>query len=253
MSITCHVLPYEIAEGPANMALDETLLESVSSGTEVAYLRSYGWLSPTLSLGYFQRLAEAEPRWHEVPLVRRATGGGAIWHHRELTYAVVLPSRHPHARPSKGLYRIVHAAIADVLREQGVDAQRRKGHETEPAQPGQSSQSRPFLCFTDRDPEDIVSGGFKIVGSAQRRRAGAILQHGSILLKACERTPELRGACDLAEVSPDPGFWVDRVQLRIAQALGLKTLPCEPIPAVRRRAWELEYQIYRNAAWTRRR
>ena len=55
----CHVYPYEIADGPANMALDEALLDVVSAaGKPRAVLRTYGWSEPTLSLGYFQRLAE---------------------------------------------------------------------------------------------------------------------------------------------------------------------------------------------------
>ena len=72
--------------GPAGTALpsEETL----------RHLRAYGWSDATLSLGYFQHLAELERRaaLEFVPRVRRATGGGAIWHHHELTYALVLPS-----------------------------------------------------------------------------------------------------------------------------------------------------------------
>ena len=104
VTITCQILPYEIASGPANMALDEALLDRVSAQPEFAYLRMYGWTVPTLSLGYFQHLAQAraEPRWRSVPLVRRATGGGAIWHHHELTYALALPARHPQAQAEHG-------------------------------------------------------------------------------------------------------------------------------------------------------
>ena len=74
------------------MALDEALLERSAGGAGTAFLRTYGWTTPTLSLGYFQRLAEvqADPRFRSVPLVRRLTGGGAIWHHHEVTYALVV-------------------------------------------------------------------------------------------------------------------------------------------------------------------
>ena len=54
MRLTCRVLPYEASDGPANMALDEALLDAVAAGAESAYLRTYGWTEPTLSLGYFQ-------------------------------------------------------------------------------------------------------------------------------------------------------------------------------------------------------
>jgi lipoate-protein ligase A len=93
VTIPCYQIPYAIAGGPANMALDEALLEWVAGRSDAVFLRTYGWLEPTLTLGYFQSLSEAlaEPRWQWVPLVRRATGGGAIWHDYELTYAVALP------------------------------------------------------------------------------------------------------------------------------------------------------------------
>jgi lipoate-protein ligase A len=109
------------------------------------------------------------------------------------------------------------------------------------------------LCFADRDPEDIVNSGFKVVGSAQRRRAGAILQHGSLLLKQSDRTPELLGVCDLAGVSQDPRFWSGLVQEKIARALELQPVACDLPAAVSRRAAELEENVYRVAAWTGRR
>jgi lipoyl(octanoyl) transferase len=248
---TCRILPYEIAEGAANMALDEALLELVARVGDVAYLRTYGWAVPTLSLGYFQHLAEAgaEPRWRGVPLVRRSTGGGAIWHHHELTYALAVPARHPLARPHPALYRAVHSAVAETLREEGVDA-RRRCH-LDPA--SETAAQRPFLCFTDRDPEDIVSGDIKIVGSAQRRRAGAVLQHGSVLLKRSTTAPELAGVCDLADVPGDPAFWSNRILQRIPVALGLKPV-CHELPAeARERAGELKRTTYGDPAWTLRR
>src|SRR5271157_5493692 len=84
-----------------------------------------------------------------------------------------------------------------------------------PHRAAERSPRRSFLCFTDPDPEDIMASGFKVVGSAQRRRSGAILQHGSLLLKQSDRTPELLGVCDLAGVSQDPRFWSGLVQEKI--------------------------------------
>jgi lipoate-protein ligase A len=253
VTIPCRLLPFVIDSGPANMAFDEALLEQAADRGDVAYLRTYGWFEPTLSLGYFQHLAEveAESRWRSVPVVRRPTGGGAIWHHHELTYALVLPSKHSRARPHTDLYQSVHSAIANGLRQQGVEAHRRG--EPEHAEARARMWHRHFLCFTDRDPEDIVSSGYKVVGSAQRRRAGAILQHGSILLRHSQRTPELPGICDLAEVGDDPGFWSDQILEAISAALGLMPVPCEPPTRVRYRAVELEQSVYRSAAWTGRR
>ena len=89
---------------------------------------------------------------------------------------------------------------------------------------GSGEQKRPLLCFTDTDPEDIVSGDFKIVGSAQRRRGGAVLQHGSLLLARSCRTPELLGICDVADESARTHNWSNRLLDCIPAALGLDAL-----------------------------
>jgi lipoate-protein ligase A len=253
VTISCQLLPFTIDTGPANMACDEAFLELAASRGDLAFLRTYGWSEPTLSLGYFQPFAESQrdARWRGVSLVRRATGGGAIWHEHELTYAAVLPDRHPLARPHTALYRSLHSAILQTLRERGIDATRRG--EADPSIPDDRSRKRPFLCFTDHDPEDIVCKGFKVVGSAQRRRAGAILQHGSILLRRADRTPELHGICDLSEADSDPSVWSVTVLDQIRTALGLAVGSGDLPEGVARRARELEESIYRNEAWTLRR
>jgi len=246
--MTCHLLPYEQGDGPANMALDEALLDFVAAGDEAAFLRTYGWTVPTLSLGYFQHLAQAraEPRWREVPTVRRCSGGGAIWHHHELTYAVVVPASHPLARPSTGLYRAVHTAIADTLESLDVRASLRG----DAVDSRNCERRRPLLCFTDTNPEDIVTYGIKIAGSAQRRRGGAVLQHGSVLLARSCRTPELLGICDVADLPAEPLDWSERLLERIPDALGLHPLAVRVPDEVRVRATELERIRYRDPAWT---
>jgi lipoate-protein ligase A len=251
----CFALPYEEGDGPANMALDEALLEHFIDQRERAYVRVYGWTTPTLSLGYFQSLAEAraDERWRSVALVRRASGGGAIWHEHELTYALALRGGHPLARQRTALYRTVHAAIGAILRERGLNVERRQDREAAPPGDGDRRAGRPFLCFSDHDPEDLVCGGFKVVGSAQRRRAGAILQHGSILLRTSGKTPEHRGICDFMPTSSDPLDWSDQVQEQIAQALELVRVPCDPPADLRRRSREIEGSIYRQSGWTNRR
>jgi lipoate-protein ligase A len=244
----CGILPYAAADGPANMAWDEALLDAAAHGGEAAYLRCYGWTVPTLSLGYFQRLAEirADPRWQTVPIVRRLTGGGAIWHHREVTYALAVPASHEQTRPNTALYRAVHAAIAAVLAEAGVPA-RRRGDGTPASWAG---RNRPALCFTDRDAEDIVIHAYKLVGSAQRRRLGAILQQGSLLLARSDRVPELRGVCDVADVPNSPEHWSGLLTVRIPRALDLDP-ETGAVPAeIRHRASEWERTRYRNPAWT---
>jgi lipoate-protein ligase A len=245
----CQIFPYRTADGPTNMALDEALLDAVAADPTSAMLRTYGWSVPTLSLGYFQALAEveADPRWHGLPIVRRSTGGGAIWHHHEVTYTLVVPSNHPLARPHVALYQSVHSALAALLRTRGIDARRRG-----PAHPA-GGGGRPLLCFTDRDPEDLVVDGIKIVGSAQRRRAGAILQHGSLLLGRSDITPELPGAADLGAISTDPLDWAEAIEAGLTIALDLDPSRAELPAAIRGRAADLERDVYRNPSWNARR
>ncbi len=230
------------------MALDEALLDAACTGQPRILLRTYGWSVPTLSLGYFQGLdlVRADSRWSSVAIVRRLTGGGAIWHHHELTYALAVPREHPLARPSTQLYRAVHAAIVGGLVEFGVRADRRG--EVFPL--AGCERSRPLLCFTDRSAEDILLDGTKIVGSAQRRRRGAVLQHGSVLLARSCQTPELSGLCDVADLSADPREWSDRLAEWIGKAVAQHCVAV-PVPEeIRSLAKERELSRYRDRAWT---
>ncbi len=237
------------------MALDEAILEWVAGHPDAVCLRTYGWIESTLSLGYFQSMNAtfADRRWQGVPVVRRATGGGAIWHDHDLTYAIVLPAHHALARPSGALYKAVHSAIAQGLRELGLQACRRAECEAVPLGAEKRSQARPFLCFTDRDADDIVASGYKIVGSAQRRHSGSVLQHGSLLIKQSERAPELLGVCDLTGGSQDPRFWAGMVEEAVCRVLDLQPIVWELHSGVCQRAGEIEQKIYRSTAWTARR
>lgn len=110
-------------DGLTNMAMDEALLSLAAVGQLGPTLRFYGWSPATLSLGYFQRRAD---RAQHAPsagcaMVRRASGGGAILHDRELTYSLVLPAGHSLAAQPKPLYRAVHQSLVDLLAEQRLD------------------------------------------------------------------------------------------------------------------------------------
>ena len=231
------------------MALDEALLDEVAEDPTHAVLRTYGWSAPTLSLGYFQKVADAEadPRWRGAPIVRRPTGGGAIWHHHEVTYAVVVPGDHALARHAVDLYRATHAAIADVLGTQGIAAGRRG------ASPASSTRDRPFLCFTDRNPEDIVFRGLQarrqFATTASGRPAPARFGAPGTL----GRDPGLPGVGDLAPVRTDVHFWSSLLLGSIPAALGLLARPADVPGTARRRAEVLRREVYRDPSWTRRR
>lgn len=175
--------------GRWNMAVDETLLESALND-DLCTLRLYEWAEPTVSCGYFQKPADTldEPKFEGLPVVRRLSGGGAILHHHELTYSVAVPKSHELARLPYQLYEVVHRAFIEVLENPEVDLLLR----------GESPTETPnhFLCFARSDPNDVLLAGHKILGSAQRRRRGAILQHGSLILHASPHAPQFPGLSD---------------------------------------------------------
>lgn len=176
--------------GAWNMAVDETLLESaISDG--VATLRWYSWREPTVSLGYFQKSIEwqTDPVLSQLPMVRRLSGGGAIVHDEELTYSIALPACHSLFSKPQDFYEIVHKSIIEELQNLGVPVERRGVTLKKPEEP--------LLCFQRQDAHDLVLNGFKILGSAQRRRRGAILQHGSLICGKSRFAPQLPGFRDL--------------------------------------------------------
>lgn len=247
----CRILPDRVSDGPWNLALDEALLDAVDADPGQAVLRFYGWEPATLSLGYFQKWSDAalDPRWQGVPIVRRPTGGGAIWHDRELTYALVVPRSLPIAARAADLYRAVHRAIAGAIRQVGLDARRRADV---PAVSG-ALATAPLLCFLDRDPEDILIGTDKVVGSAQRRRPRAVLQHGSLLLERSPRTPELPGLRELAGLDRSATDWARILQDALPAALGLTPRLDSWTPPEIVRSEELAETVYRQPSWLQRR
>jgi lipoate-protein ligase A len=171
------------------MAADEALLAHAAASDPA--LRFYTWYEPTLSLGYFQRAADrlTDPRLAGLPFVRRPTGGGAIVHHHELTYALAVPTA---LTPRGGANCVcqMHDAIRAALAEFGV-ASAMLGC-------GRESGRGKFLCFEHLTPGDVVIGSAKVVGSASRKRVGAVLHHGSILLAASPHAPHLPGVRELS-------------------------------------------------------
>lgn len=200
--------------GPVNMAIDEALLISAVRG--VATLRFYQWDAPTVSIGHFQARGELSvpSRFRGLTAVRRLSGGGAILHHKELTYSCALPVSHSLTAEPGHIYDRVHEAIIDVLAEKGV-ASRMRGSD--------AFADQSFLCFSRGDARDIVIGANKIVGSAQRRRQGAVLQHGSILLSQSPEAPEFPGLLELSQVEFDADELTRLLLPAVSQRLGLET------------------------------
>jgi lipoate-protein ligase A len=177
------------------MALDEVLLESVIGGGTPA-VRLYTWQPATLSLGVNQPVGEVdaeECKRRGFGLVRRLTGGRAVLHQHELTYSVIARENDP--RVSGGViesYRKISAALVAGLRSLGVEVAlaepdralyRAMAASRRQSETGESVEgSHGAVCFDVASAYEITAAGKKLVGSAQARRGGAILQHGSILL-----------------------------------------------------------------------
>jgi lipoate-protein ligase A len=213
--------------GESNMTIDRLLLEAAEQ-QGCAFVRLYRWSQPTLSLGHFQ--ADCDRNQHppsaSLPVVLRASGGGAIVHDREWTYSVAIPVGRNKIGAATQLYDLVHGALVDGLQGMGWNAQQwvkpcasphapspsasngtdvvsdLKGcavaspDDARPGQAGSRSQAA-FLCFQRRSCGDIVCEGSKVVGSAQRRLGASVLQHGSILCASSQHAPELPGLAEL--------------------------------------------------------
>lgn len=241
------------------MAWDHALADTVRTG--VGVVRFYGWTVPTVSLGrnqtardlYDQELAASLG----IEFVRRPTGGGAVLHHPgEVTYAVVVPLRV--LGGPRRTFRLISEGLLAGIRALGVAAE--LAHEG--AVHGPPSAER--LCFGVRAPGELSVGGRKLLGSAQARLGGALLQHGSLLVSDGQETlsritrggtfpggppttlqAELDGPLDPAKI---------RRSLResLCVTLGGHWESGEPSPGERAAAAR-QVEKYRDAAWTWRR
>ena len=167
--------------GAMNMALDEALLISASTHQELPALRLFSWDPPTLSLGYAQKSTDVnriqlkENGWD---LVRRPTGGRAILHTDELTYSIAAPIDDPVMAGSLlESYQRISRALLKALNILGIVA---RGDSTYSST--KSPGSVDPICFEVPSNYEITVNGKKLIGSAQARKNGGVLQHGSLPL-----------------------------------------------------------------------
>lgn len=145
-----------------NMAIDKAILVASSQRKIPPTVRFYGWKPSAISIGYFQSLHDEIDikacEQHGVDYVRRITGGGAVFHQKELTYSIVVPESHPEIpKHILSSYGRICGAVMKGLHHLGLE-----------------SQYAPI--------NDIISGGKKISGNAQTRKYGTVLQHGTVLM-----------------------------------------------------------------------
>lgn len=166
--------------GPWNMAVDEALLASVAQGASPPILRLYAWTPPCLSLGVAQPVAEVDEtrlRARGWDLVRRPTGGRAILHTDELTYAVIAPYSEPRVQGDVlTAYRVLAEGLLAALRCLGLTPAMETSRE-----PWNQERTNP-VCFHVPAVYEITVQGRKILGSAQARKVEGVLQHGTLPL-----------------------------------------------------------------------
>jgi lipoate-protein ligase A len=258
--------------GAANMALDQALAEACAAGERPPTLRFYRWQPPAVSLGRHQPVSDldaaaVEARAYEI--VRRPTGGRAILHIDELTYSVAAPAGEPRVQGSvmDAYLRLSNALLAG-LRELGLEGDKAGGGVR--AGPDVSA-----ACFEVPSAYEITAGGRKLIGSAQSRRAGYVLQHGSLPLigdigrlvdvlalppaqatelrhELVSRAATLAEALGVAEDSPMVQFeYVTQALCRgFSATLNLALRPAQPSPDELRRAAQLIREQFANPAWT---
>ncbi len=238
-------LPFAVADGATNMACDEVMLESAAEHG-LASFRFYGWSVPTLSLGYFQpHDSTSHTALQALPWVRRSTGGAGIVHHHELTYSFALPAT-PQWRTADAWVCRFHRLVRSFLAENGIDSRL--------VVCGEERKLGDVLCFLHETPGDLVAAGSKVAGSAQRKLRGALLQHGSLLLRKSEFAPHLPGIFDHAETEPfTREDMADALGKAFAHDTGAQLEPSEFTREELSRMREIRAEKYANAEWNERR
>ena len=212
--------------GLMNMAIDDAMLEFADEHRAVV-LRVYRWSEPTLSLGYFQKISDRESHLpsSDLQMVRRATGGGAIVHHHDLTYSLAVPQSNSSVGAAPAIYAAVHEVFVEWIAELGLAARQWRetyNLQTTGVHPTAFSKSE-FLCLHRRSDGDVVVGDHKVMGSAQRRGKAALLQHGSLLIAKSDHAPSLLGLQELlpngAKMMAKHRLFAEEVRLRIQRGI----------------------------------
>ncbi len=248
-------------DGPENMAVDEALLNSFDPEKSRPVLRLYGWTPPAFSIGRFQRPEDAVDtrRCAEagIPVVRRLTGGGCIYHGSEVTYGIVCAARHLDGSDGvKESYRRLCGFLLRTYRKLGLSP----SYAIDALPAGSGLGRRTPLCYAGKEEYDILVGERKLGGNAQRRSRGVVFQHGSIPLAPTlhEASPFLRAetgrwSVSLLEAGAATGaeelkqFLTDSFRENLAVSLEKDRLSAEEWQAA---GWLLENKYLRDT-WNR--
>ncbi len=194
------LLTYQSNSAFENMAVDEAVFRETIENEKQPTLRFYGWRQPSVSIGYFQELAHeinfSRCRLSGVDIVRRMTGGKAVYHRDEITYSLTAAnSEKQFPDDIIRTYEIISLCLARGLSLMGIRA-----HLAEAGAPGGKSD-RTACCFSIPSGKELLVAGRKICGSAQIRTHGGFLQHGSLLMTF---DPVETAALLLSAQTPEP-------------------------------------------------
>lgn len=234
-------LPDSRATGAWQMAADDWMLVRAEAGD--CLFRIYEFETPTVSLGYFQTcgLLESVASLAGLPWVRRQTGGDLLVHDRELTYAIAAPVEAlggPRDLPCR-----VHRAVSAWLNTQGIECV----CQAEAGKISRDGAPAGMLCFLHPAAGDVLFNGCKVMGSAQRKRRGAVLQHGSLLLGTCPLAPWLPGLANLG--APTVGIGPEGLARCLEFALGGSACPVAWGDEAKIQIAELSRSRYLNSEW----
>jgi|GEM_PF-5035202 len=217
------------------MAVDGALLAAAQTPT----LRLYGWAPHAVSMGYFQSIADFADLPGGVPLVRRTTGGGAIYHGDELTYSLATDAAMLPRDLAEG-YALLHGALVRALAGVGVRCHR--------ATEGRmSARPQDRWCFAHPVMGDLVTERGKLCGSAQRRERGRVLHHGSLVIERPELTPFVAAIADQTTPTAIVRKGLHEAVIReIAAALALRPYHGAISGAERDLAQQLQRDVFSN-------
>ncbi len=220
----------DVAHEPAmNMALDEALLlQAATRGRPM--LRFYAWDRPAVTIGYVQSFTAAPPEGYVI--IRRTTGGGVVFHDHDLTHTVVIPAGHwLTSVPPLQSYAFVNEGLREGLT--GCQVAAEMTHEEIP----KTVDRLRMVCFTTPTRYDVMVGGRKVAGAAQRRTREGILHQGSIHFGKALPLPR--------------GEIIGRILEAFTQREGITFAPFTPAPELLAQAAELTKTRYGTDEWNR--
>jgi lipoyl(octanoyl) transferase len=258
-----------IDSGPCNaaynMALDEAIASLVRKEDMPPALRLYGWDTPSVSIGCFQKISDVDIRYcteKNIPVVRRPTGGRAIFHTQEITYSFSVKTKS--GLFSKGLldsYKKISTALSLALSKTGFTPELKILKETARSLPSVYSSKSP-LCFKSISYGEVSVNNNKIVGSAQKRWPDGLLQQGSIpftidndetsrIFRIRSDSNIMESSKGLTDISPDLQIESIKNAIRISfeEAFDVKLILSSPSYEEISRAEELEARKYLSHEW----